>query len=427
MKFMLWYGKQKAAEQSRRTITRWCRTELDNQRDLAPRRLNRDLKEHLKIIDSAYKKQMHTDWIIIGAGLTGATLAQQIASQLGESVLLVEQRDHIAGNAYDEFNEHGILVHKYGPHIFHTNDETVWNYLSQFTEWRNYTHHVQASVDGKLIPLPFNLNSIELLFSKQLSKRLTAKLIDTYGIGAKIPILKMLSLEDDDLRSLATYVYKKVFERYTHKQWGLKPEELPPSITARVPISITRDDRYFQDAYQAMPLSGYTVMVQNMIRHPKIQLMLSTKWDDIKNRIKYKRLIYTGSIDQYFNYKNGKLPYRSLNFKHETIPIDEFQTSGVINYPNEHDYTRITEFKHLTGQSSPLTTILYEYPKQHIIDKNIPHYPIPIETNRAKYRLYKEEAAKMIDSVMFAGRLGDYRYYNMDQAIARALKVASKI
>jgi len=286
---------------------------------------------------------MKVDWLIIGAGLSGATMAERIASQRGETVLIVEQRDHIAGNAWDEYNAHGILEHKYGPHIFHTNSKNVWDYLSQFTQWRPYFHKVLAFVEGQLVPVPFNLNSIDKLFPVAMATRLTEKLVNGYGFGSRVPILKLRETNDDDLRFLANYVYKNVFEQYTKKQWGMKPEALAASVTARVPILVSRDDRYFQDVYQAMPLQGYGNLVRNMLKHPNIRIMLNTRWQDIQEQISYNRMIFTGPIDEYFEYKHGQLPYRSLRFDVQTLPITQYQIAPVINYPNEYDYTRITE------------------------------------------------------------------------------------
>lgn len=371
--------------------------------------------------------KMRFDWLIIGAGLTGATLAERIASQRGESVLIIDQRDHIAGNTWDEYNENGILEHKYGPHIFHTNSLEVWKYLSQFTDWRPYFHEVLASIDGTLVPLPFNLNSIELLFPETLSKKLIEKLINTYGFGNRVPILKMREVEDEDLRFLANFVYKKVFESYTHKQWGLKPEDLSPSVTARVPILVSRDNRYFQDAYQGMPKLGYGAMVRNMLKNENIHTLLNTKWQDIKDQIDYGRMVFTGPIDEYFEYKHGKLPYRSLNFKVKTYPKEMYQSAAVVNYPNEYEYTRITEQKWLTGQNHTSTTILTEYPIEHITGQTTPYYPIPTEENHKLFKIYEEEAEKLNHKIIFAGRLADYIYYNMDQAVARALKISRTI
>lgn len=366
---------------------------------------------------------MKTDWLIVGAGLTGATLAERIASQRNESVLIIDQRNHIAGNAWDEYNEHGILEHKYGPHIFHTNSKDVWAYLSQFTTWRNYFHKVLASIHGKLVPIPFNLNTIDQLFPAELANSLTNKICDTYGYGSKVPILKLKETNDPDLQFLADFVYKNVFEQYTMKQWGMKPEDLYGGVTARVPILVSRDDRYFQDRYQAMPEYGYSAMVKKMLEHQKIKIMLNTRWQDIQGQIDFKRMIFTGPIDEYFNYMHGELPYRSLNFDVQTHAVEKFQQAAVVNYPNEYNFTRITEQKWLTGQKHDHTTVLIEYPQPHVIGKTTPYYPIPTEANLKTYHLYEKEVAKLDGKVIFAGRLADYMYYNMDQVVARALKI----
>jgi len=370
---------------------------------------------------------MQVDWLIVGAGLTGATMAERIATERGESVLIVDQRDHVAGNAWDEYNEYGVLEHKYGPHIFHTNSKDVWAYLSRFTKWRPYFHTVLGSVEGQLVPLPFNLNSMDQLFPSDMAARIGKKLIDGYGYGSRVPILKLREVEDPDLKFLADYVYKNVFEQYTRKQWGLKPEDLAPSVTARVPILVSRDDRYFQDIYQAMPLHGYGTMVRKMLKHPNIKVMLNTRWQDICDQVKFKRMVFTGPIDEFFNYKHGELPYRSLKFDVQTLPQVQYQSAPVVNYPNEYDYTRITEQKFLSGQVHSHTTILTEYPQAHVVGKTVPYYPIPTDQNRELYRLYENEAKELKGRVIFIGRLADYMYYNMDQAVARALSQFAKL
>lgn len=363
---------------------------------------------------------MTDKWVIVGAGLSGATLAERIASQRGEPVTVIEQRSHIAGNTYDETNEHGILEHKYGPHIFHTNSDDVWRYLSTFTEWRHYEHEVQASVEGKLVPLPFNLNSIDLLFDAEKAKRLTDKLLLTYQEGAKVPVLTMRESDDSELKALADYVYQHVFEQYTIKQWALRPEQLARSVTARVPILVGRDNRYFHDTHQGLPKDGYTKMVERMLEHPNITVQLNTSWESVRDQFAGSRVIYTGQIDQYFDYQFGELPYRSLRFDSQTVNQQKFQPVGTVNYPNDHAYTRITEQKHLTGQVSEQTTLVYEYPMAHERDQTLPFYPIPTDDNRALYARYREEAKQ--HKVLFVGRLANYIYYNMDQAVAAALK-----
>lgn len=364
---------------------------------------------------------MDFDWIVVGAGVSGATLAQKIASERNETVLVVEQRDHIAGNLYDEYNEVGILEHKYGPHIFHTNSREVWNYLSRFTGWREYSHQVKASIDGQLVPLPFNLNAIDQLFPCEMGRRLSETLIRTYGFGAQVPILKMREAEDQDVRFLADYVYRKVFEGYTRKQWGLSPEELSPSVTARVPVRVSRDNRYFQDAYQGIPQLGYTAMVRRMLEHPNIHLMLKTRWQDLGNSVGRARVVFTGCIDEFFGFSHGELPYRSLRFAPVTVQKPQYQAVATVNFPNDYDFTRITELTHLSGQVLPCTTLIYEFPQHHVYGQTIPYYPIPAEANREIYARYVSEAGQLAGTTVFAGRLADYAYYNMDQAVASAL------
>lgn len=366
---------------------------------------------------------MRVDWLIVGAGFTGAILAERIATQLGQKVLVVEKRDHIAGNAFDYFDENGVLVHKYGPHIFHTNSRRVWDYLSQFTEWRPYYHRVLAMVEGKLVPVPFNINSLYALFPSKYAERLEEKLIGSYGFGVKVPILKMKEAEDSDLRILAEYIYKNVFYGYTTKQWELKPEELDPSVTGRVPVNISRDDRYFQDTFQAMPKHGYTAMFQRILSHRNIKVLLNTDYREVVQELRFNRMIYTGPMDAYFDYVHGFLPYRSLRFDLQYQEAPQLQEVGQINYPNEHTFTRITEFKHLTGQKHSGTTIAIEYSQPHVPGETVPYYPIPREENRQHYEVYQNEANKLRRAVLFAGRLADYKYYNMDQAAARALKL----
>ncbi len=370
---------------------------------------------------------MKFDWLIVGAGFTGAVLAERIASQLNQRVLLVEQRNHIGGNAYDYYDEHGVLVHQYGPHIFHTNAKHVWDYLSNFTAWRPYYHQVLGVVDGRQVPIPFNLNSLYDLFPPRYADSLAEQLLQQYGFNVKVPILKIMdSAGSPDLQFLAKYIYDNVFQSYTLKQWNLKPEELSPAVTARVPIYISRDDRYFQDSYQGMPKLGYTALFQNLLNHPNIKVLLNTDYREIIDEVQYQRMVYTGPIDSFFDHMHGELPYRSLrfNFIHDTSKL--VQSVGTVNYPNEYDYTRITEFKHLTGQRCHGTTYIEEYPEPYVRGENIPYYPIPKDEYKALFRQYQQEAERLQGKVIFAGRLADYQYYNMDQAVARALSLFKK-
>ena len=362
------------------------------------------------------------DYLIVGAGFSGCVLAERLASA-GKKVLLLDKRQHIGGNAYDYFNEHGILIHKYGPHIFHTNSKRVFEYLSKFTDWRSYEHKVLASIDGHLVPIPFNLNSIEMLFPIKYSEKLIASLINSYGYGSKVPILKLQEVNDEDLNFLSNYIYDNVFLNYTKKQWGVRPEELSSSVTSRVPILVSKDNRYFQDVYQVMPQNGYTYMFSKMLSSHNIHILLNVDYREVLALVKYKKLIYTGMIDEYFDHIHGYLPYRSLDFVHKYFEFINYQEVGTINYPNNNDYTRITESKHLTGQKVSGTIVTIEYPKDYNYqNSDIPYYPIPNAINEDIYKLYRNEAEKM-SNVYFCGRLAEYRYYNMDQVVARALKM----
>lgn len=366
---------------------------------------------------------MHFDYLIVGAGFTGSVLAERIASQLDKCILLVERRNHIGGNAYDYYNRDGILVHKYGPHIFHTNSKMVWDYLSKFTEWRPYYHKTLGVVEGKKVPIPFNLNSLQACFPRKYAEKLESLLIDRFGYGKKVPILKLREKSSGELNFLADYIYQNVFLGYTTKQWNLKPETLADSVTARVPVLVSRDNRYFQDTYQAIPRFGYTNMFRNMLDQKNIKLLLNTDYREIAEDISFDRMIYTGPVDAYFDYLYGELPYRSLHFEFKTSDTEYYQETAIINYPNNYDFTRITEFKYLTGQKCKKTTWAIEYPQPHIRGETTPYYPIPREENRKLYRKYQAECNKLSGSVFFAGRLADYNYYNMDQATARALTV----
>jgi len=358
------------------------------------------------------------DYLIVGAGFAGSVLAERLASIAGKKVLIVDIRNHIAGNAYDFYNEDGILVHKYGPHIFHTNARHVFEYLSQFTAWRPYEHRVLASVDGQLVPIPINLDTINKLYGSNL----TAFEVEQFFATIAEPKEHIRTSEDVVVSKVGRELYEKFFRNYTRKQWGIDPSELDRSVTSRVPTRTNRDDRYFTDTYQAMPLHGYTRMFERMLNHPNIKIMLNTDYRDILDIIPYREMIYTGPIDLFFNYCYGKLPYRSLEFKHETINTPMYQTAPVVNYPNEHLYTRITEFKYLTGQEHPKTSIVYEYPQA----EGDPYYPVPRSENTDLYKQYKT-LADNLPNVHFVGRLATYKYYNMDQVVAQALTVFNSL
>lgn len=358
------------------------------------------------------------DYLIVGAGFAGCVLAERLASRSGKKILLVDKRNHIGGNAFDFYNKDGILIHKYGPHIFHTNSKEVFDYLGQFTSWRPYEHRVLASVDGQLVPIPINLNTINKLYGLNLS----SEQVDEFFNSKAEKIERVKTSEDVVVSKVGRELYEKFFRGYTRKQWDLDPSELDASVTARVPTRTNKDDRYFTDTYQAMPAYGYTRMFEKMLSNPNIKVMLQTDYKEIVDSIPYKQMIYTGPIDSYFDYCYGKLPYRSLEFKFETIEAEKFQSTGTVNYPNEQAYTRITDFKYLTGQKHPKTTVVYEYPKA----EGDPYYPIPRPENAEIYRKYQQLANQM-DNTFFVGRLATYKYYNMDQVVAQALTLYKKL
>ncbi len=359
------------------------------------------------------------DYLIVGAGFAGSVLAERLASQENKKILLIDKRDHIGGNAYDFYDDAGILIHKYGPHIFHTNSKEVFLYLSKFTSWRDYQHKVLASVDGLLVPVPINLNTINTLYGYNFN---SAQLVDYFESLAEHKS-QLLTSEDVVVNKVGRELYEKFFKGYTKKQWGVYPSELNASVTSRVPTRTNRDNRYFTDTYQAMPLHGYTKMFQRMLAHPNIKVMLNTDYKEVMSLIPFKEIIYTGPIDEFFNYKFGKLPYRSLQFVFETHDKPVYQQTGTINYPNEGLYTRITEFKYLTGQQHNKTSIVYEFPKA----EGDPYYPIPQKANNDLYKRYETLAAETVPDVRFVGRLATYKYYNMDQVIAQALGTYKKI
>lgn len=358
------------------------------------------------------------DYLIVGAGFAGSVLAERLASVLDKKVLICDKRPHIGGNAYDEYNDEGILVHKYGPHIFHTNSREVFDYLGRFTEWRDYQHRVQASVDGMLVPMPINLDTINKLYGLNLT---SFELEEFFGRVAE-PVDNVKTSEDVVVSKVGRELYEKFFKNYTRKQWGLDPSELDASVTARVPTRTNRDDRYFTDVYQAMPKHGYTRMFEKMLSHPNIKIMLNCDYREIAASFPYDKMIYTGPIDSYFDNVYGKLPYRSLEFQHQTHDVETFQTAPVVNYPNDQAFTRVTEFKYLTGQEHKKTSVVYEYAKA----EGDPYYPIPRPENDQLYRKYRA-LADAEKNVQFVGRLATYKYYNMDQIVAQALTEFGKI
>jgi UDP-galactopyranose mutase len=358
------------------------------------------------------------DYLIVGAGFAGSVLAERLANGSGKKVLICDKRPHIGGNAYDHYNDDGILVHKYGPHIFHTNAADVFDYLSRFTEWREYQHRVLASVDGMQVPIPINLDTINKLYGLNLSTHEVQDFFDKVRED-RSPVR---TSEDVVINAVGNELYEKFFRNYTKKQWDLDPSELDASVTARVPTRTNRDDRYFTDTFQAMPKQGYTRMFERMLDNPNIKIMLNCDYQEIAKELPFKEMIYTGPVDAFFDFCYGKLPYRSLEFKHETHDTEVFQPAPVVNYPNDQAYTRVTEFKYLTGQVHKKTGIVYEYPKA----EGDPYYPIPRPENNETYLKYKKLADAERD-VHFVGRLATYKYYNMDQIVAQALTVYSKI
>jgi UDP-galactopyranose mutase len=358
------------------------------------------------------------DYLIVGAGFAGSVLAERLASQLNKKVLLIDKRNHIGGNAYDYYNEDDLLVHKYGPHIFHTNASSVVDYLSQFTQWRPYQHRVLASVDGQLVPMPINLDTINTLYGLNL----TSFQLEEFFASVAEPREQVRTSEDVVVSKVGRELYEKFFRNYTRKQWGLDPSELDASVTSRVPTRTNRDARYFTDTYQVMPLHGYTRMFERMLAHPNIKVMLNTDYHEIQDFIPYQELIYSGPIDEFFHYCYGKLPYRSLDFEIKTVNTPVYQPAAVVNYPNDYAYTRATEFKYLTGQEHPRTSMVYEYPRA----EGDPYYPIPRAENTELYKQYKV-LAEATEGVHFVGRLATYKYYNMDQVVAQALSLFRKI
>jgi UDP-galactopyranose mutase len=345
-------------------------------------------------------------------------LAERLAADLGQKVLLCDRRNHIGGNAYDLTNAAGVLVHKYGPHIFHTNSAEIFAYLSRFTAWRAYEHRVLASVEGKLLPMPINLDTINELYDL----RLTEGEVASFLAARAEPIESPRTSEEVVLSRVGRDLYEKFFRNYTRKQWGLDPSQLDAQVTARIPVRTNRDGRYFTDQFQSMPKQGFTRMFENMLDHDNIDLALGADYRAVRQRVKFRQLIYSGPIDEYFDFRFGRLPYRSLHFEHKTVDREQFQPVAVVNYPNDFDYTRVTEFKYLTGQQRAQTSIVYEYPRA----EGDPYYPIPQPANAALYAQYRE-LAQSVPNVHFVGRLGTYRYYNMDQVVGQALTLYKKL
>ena len=378
------------------------------------------------------------DCIIVGAGIAGATVARKLAEESNKKVLVLERRNHFGGNCYDKPDDHGILIHEYGPHIFHTGDEGVREFLSRFTKWYDFGHEVVAKVGDQLIPVPFNLNTLHMVYDKEKADRLEKKLIEEYGLDSRVPIMKLRESTDADVRDIADYVYKNVFLYYTMKQWGQTPEEISPEVTGRVPVVISYDNRYFKDKYQSVPVDGFTPMFAAMLDHPNIEVRTGVDCSDVLDfkdgKIYFEKaeftgdLVYTGALDELFDCKFGRLPYRSLNFQFEHLDQDSFQDHSVVNYTVSEDFTRITEFKFLTGQKdTDGTTIVREYPFAYTgAEGEIPYYAILNAENEAlyeKYRLLTED----FDKFHLLGRLAEYKYYNIDAMCRKAMELAEEI
>ncbi len=379
------------------------------------------------------------DSIVIGAGFAGAVVARELAERGGEQVLVLDERDHIGGNCYDAADKHGILIHCYGPHIFHTNIERVYKYLSRFTEWFDYRHEVVAKVGDKEIPVPFNLNTLKMVFGSEADE-LADLLIERFGADARVPILELKKADDPRLKKIADYVYQNIFLKYTMKQWGKSPEEIDPAVSGRVPVVLSKDDRYFQDTYQGMPRDGYTALFEKLLDHPGIRVKLGTNASDLlefapgtitpiywRGEVFEGKVIFTGAIDELFDCRYGRLPYRSLRFDFEYFDRDVFQSHGVVNYTVSEDFTRITEFKYLTGETDKSgTTIVREYPFAYTgAEGEIPYYAINNAENDALYEKYKKLASEC--GLTLLGRLAEYKYYNIDAIVDRALDVALEL
>ena len=355
---------------------------------------------------------MRYKYVVVGAGLAGLTMAERIAAKLKEEVLIIEKRSHIGGNVYDSYNDEGILIHNYGPHIFHTNDKEVYDYLSGFTAWNDFWHRVLTCVDGNLVPMPITVETINKLYHLELN----CSQVEEFLKKQALDIQEIKSSRDVALSKVGPDIYEKIFEGYTKKQWGVDPADLDTSVISRIPVRFNRDTRYFADRYQGMPAHGYTRLCEKMAADKKIKLLLNTDYKEVIQEITYDTLIYTGAADEYYDYKFGKLPYRSVNFVFETYDREKFQEAPVVNYPNDYDYTRITEYKQLTGQRHKKTTISKEFP----CSEGEPYYPFPTKDCKAQFALYEEEMKKETN-VIFLGRLAQYRYYNMDGVVRSAL------
>lgn len=379
---------------------------------------------------------MMYDVIVVGAGTAGCVAARQLAEQ-GKKILILEKKKHIAGNCYDAKDEHGVLIHVYGPHIFHTSKENVYEFLSRFTDWYEFRHEVVANVHGQYMPVPFNLHTLKVAYGEERAQELEEKLVTIYGMGTKVPILDLMNHEDVDLQMIGKFVYDNIYVYYTMKQWGKKPEEIDPSVTARVPVNISYDNGYFADKYQGVPLHGFTVMFEKMVDHENIAIELGVEAKDVlvveDSNVLYQGevfegdVIFTGPIDEFFDCKHGRLPYRTLDFAFEYYEQDDFQGHSVVNYTIDQDYTRITEYKYLTGQKCKGTTISKEYPSAYTGEAGqIPYYSIANEENHALFAKYQAEVEE-IPNFHLLGRLAEYQYYNIDVMVEKAMELAEKL
>jgi UDP-galactopyranose mutase len=358
------------------------------------------------------------DYLVVGAGFAGSVVAERLASR-GRSVVVIDRRSHVGGNAYDHVDGEGLLVHKYGPHIFHTGSSRVFAYLSQFTDWRPYEHRVLATVDGKTYPFPINIDTVNRLYGMTLAD---GESLQRFLRSVAVPVAHPRTMEEAVLSRVGRDLYEKFFRSYTRKQWGVDPSELDASLASRVPARMSRDDRYFTDAFQAMPLRGYTRMFERMLSHPRIKVLLKAEFREVQRVIRHREVIFTGPIDEFFEHRFGRLPYRSLEFEFVTKPVETFQPAAVVNHPNEHAFTRVTEFKYLTGQVHPMTSLVYEFPRAD----GEPYYPVPRAQNAELYRRYRA-LADATPNVHFVGRLATYKYLNMDQVVGQALALFERL
>ncbi|MCQ2078919.1 MAG: UDP-galactopyranose mutase [archaeon] len=359
--------------------------------------------------------------LVVGAGISGATVANVLSRNRDNQITVIDKLNHVGGNCYDYRDENGIMIHKYGSHIFHTSDKEVWEFLKQFTDFNTYMHKVVAVIEGNELPIPFNFNTIQAAFPKTLADRIEQKLLSKFKYGTKIPIKDFMEQDDEDLKFLAEYIYENVFLHYTEKQWGKDPSQIDGAVTARVPVYLSRDDRYFQNTYQGIPLNGYTAMIQKMLDAPNIELKLDTPMKSVDSS-EYDQIFYTGAIDELMDYELGPLPYRSVYFKLETYEKEHYQSGAAVNYPNNYDFTRIHEYKYYLDDKSDVTVIAKEYSEDFVPGRNDPYYPISSDSNQALYEKYVALAKKKYHTMNFLGRLGDYKYYDMDKAIKRALE-----